>query len=504
MLPLTTSTDHHEGKQEVSTTLIRSHDAQAIYAKSRVVGSGPGAGGSTMARVVVSIGPLADLHRILDAATGRAARFFAHHQQQGIGSSRLATGGGSGASTPTTKRVPSTDPRRPLRMGIGGRRIPSFVSSRGYVSESDAESTNSGFQAEEGTQLQVATQSPFLELPLRQRHDQDESTLAEYDDLIGDDTLLSSVPSDADADGDLDALKLHQDVRMPWISSAMNTAVPDAVTLAQDTTPGPLDPSTGLGLCTWETCGPGQPPLLSVVLRALHGIEETYGVGCVTSLLIDDGWARVDRNEDASRGRLCAWEMQESLLDVEEDCAEEVQADASVLQRYIAAVQACFPSVAHVGVWATLAGYWDGLSLTSSTDGNDWQQRYAPLAQLENRSYELHSGQAYGAQQVVVPGTLEAMQRFWHDACAQLASDGVAFIKVDNQAEWEWYRPSKEDGEMPHPMQLAACAWESIQQAAATFFPAAGGSVIQCMAFSPRLTNSALTLTKAGGSMTLR
>lgn len=190
---------------------------------------------------------------------------------------------------------------------------------------------------------------------------------------------------------------------------------------------GPLHPSNGLGLCTWEALGPGSPPLLSRVLSILSSLESRFGAGSVTALLIDDGWASVDRtSSENSRGSLLDWELDESLLDVE--IPSEVDSTSSLLSKYIAIVKSHFPSIKHVGVWCTLAGYWDGIS-----DSGRLASSFGPLEKFSMKNPFDHLSPI----RIWKLPKMNRLQSFWDEAFRTLKQAGVDFVKVDAQAEFE-------------------------------------------------------------------
>jgi len=225
----------------------------------------------------------------------------------------------------------------------------------------------------------------------------------------------------------------------------------------------PLHPSNGLGLCTWEAIGPNNPPKLSKVLSILSSLENRFGEGAITSLLIDDGWAMVARPDSQSRGTLLDWELDERLLDVE--IPSDLVNGGSKLSQYISIIKTQFPSIKQVGVWSTLAGYWDGIS-----EEGGLASRFGPLETYEMKN-PFDSNSSTRTWKLPEKGKLGS---FWSETFKNLKSAGVDFVKVDAQAEFELLSSSSSES-------LGDFMWEKMMAAAEENL--GPDSVIHCMAF---------------------
>ncbi|PWN46905.1 hypothetical protein IE53DRAFT_371916 [Violaceomyces palustris] len=254
----------------------------------------------------------------------------------------------------------------------------------------------------------------------------------------------------------------------------------------------PLDPRGGLGFCTWEALGPGVEPKLSAVVEAIASTEKRLGDGAITSVLIDDGWQDVVKSEDSPRGRLNSWELKSGLLDVDE--ARSESGDVSALSCYINHIRQRFPSVQHVGVWMTLAGYWDGIH-PSGPISSKLNGEVMPL-KIQTPFGSHHDQQ----RTCVIPSTVEASRTFWSLSFSQLQYSGVDFVKVDAQAEWDWLtQPSISPSENDMPIAtLRRESWNSMLLSAQRWF--GSDSVIHCMSGSSRFTNGVAAILPPTGT----
>ncbi|KDN44679.1 glycoside hydrolase family 36 protein [Tilletiaria anomala UBC 951] len=421
-----------------STSLLRSHDAKSLYL--RVSAFDPLQTPPERAHVVVATGTESQLHNVIEAAICKA--------RQTLGSALSSAPG-------FFDRMPDhiVDGIQDTDVGANTHRKASFVSAAGYGSDADTSSVG---------------------------------TVVEYDDVdIGDDTMLT----EADPIGNFRVNGKNEHDFNPT-PQKLRTCVSSLANRSH-----PLDPSTGLGFCTWEALGPGVRPKLSLVLKALQQASERYGDAAITSVLIDDGWAEVSLEEGSSRGMLHSFDLAGDLLDVD---VEPESAASPALARYVRAIKSRFPFVQHVGVWATLAGYWDGLSAASPA----WE-RYGTLERLRDCSHELHGGRPLLAQtqhEILVPASADALARFWSDAFEHLVACGVEFVKIDNQAEWDFLR--HQNGRSA--AALGAQSWEGMMKAADAWLPTGRGGILHCMSLSPSFTNSLRVFTATDKSFTVR
>ncbi|KAN0063010.1 hypothetical protein ACQY0O_004172 [Thecaphora frezii] len=263
----------------------------------------------------------------------------------------------------------------------------------------------------------------------------------------------------------------------------------------------PLDPKGGLGFCTWEAMGgTDRRPFLSKVVAAIESLEARFGAGCITSLLIDDGWQDVayDPSNASHRGGLRSWALSSELLDIDDArgatihsvAADAARADAGVprrnaesdLARYVSYLRQRFPSVRHVGCWMTLAGYWDGVDPHGEA-----------AARLQDGLVEVDVADPFrnARRRWFVPGSEGDLDAFWNDAFTTLGEAGIDFVKVDAQAEWDWIVPPKDGAPVS-----AAIAFESMHAAALRRL--GPGSVLHSMSGSSTTTNSSRTLAVRG------
>ncbi|CEH17621.1 GALACTINOL--SUCROSE GALACTOSYLTRANSFERASE 2-RELATED [Ceraceosorus bombacis] len=234
---------------------------------------------------------------------------------------------------------------------------------------------------------------------------------------------------------------LRQERSPPSYSASVSDLDDDAEIGAQQS---PSWSEGGLMLCTWEALN-HERPFLSSVLAALASLERRAPGAC-TSLLLDDGWADTIRDDkSAGRGLMSSMTLASELLD------EESPEDPSPLASYISAVHASFPNVRDVGVWLTLVGYWNGLSVALA-------EMYGPpvCATLPGPDGP-------------VPALLPALERlgdFWDDMLAGLVDAGVTFIKLDAQGELAGMRIQDEwlAGHEPAYNRAARAAFENAKQ----------------------------------------
>lgn len=230
----------------------------------------------------------------------------------------------------------------------------------------------------------------------------------------------------------------------------------------------PLLGNENFGFCSWEALDAGRErPTLSKMTTLLQKMEKR-APGAITSVIIDDGWQTVSEVE--GHRRLTNFDLDSALLD-------NTKVDGnSILGRYIGNLKRVFPSIRYYGVWMTLAGYWDGL------DKESFAEHYGPLSEMSC------NGPFSGGQvRVWYMPDLSRLDAFYDDYFAFLKKAGIAFVKVDDQADWEWVQNKsiKSQSDMDiNPIAYYDRAWHAMSQAAKNYF----GSlcVINCMAFGHR------------------
>lgn len=184
-----------------------------------------------------------------------------------------------------------------------------------------------------------------------------------------------------------------------------------------------------LGWCSWNAFGPEVDE--AGVLAAARSLRAAGAP--VRALLIDDGWQSVEDRKLTS-------------------FAARADAFPRGLAPLVSDLRAS--GFAHVGVWHTLHGYWDGV-----LPGSPAASRCA----LAERGGLLSPDPAS-------PDDRDAFRAFY----AELAEAGIDFVKVDNQANTVRFAPA--------PMSLdraAAGLHERVERAAEASFGVA--AVVNCM-----------------------
>ncbi len=494
LFPLTV--DSPQDGTVLSCTLRRAHDDPlALVARVKrdfvqpLQTAGPGQEVVT-AQIIVATGRQADLHEVVQAAVDAASQLITAAAVAGaqgkVDDERRSLGAGLPSAHGPAQAHDDVQsvPQQPAPTPLSQRsRAISFVSEANYGDSSTA----------------TMTASSTLSDSLADLADADETLVTECEE-----------PAELDKAFHLVGAFTSDEKPCNPIAAEMTTAPSIDAALISSRAAGaarhaPLDRRAGLGFCTWEALGPGVAPRLSAVLAALESAGAATGSGGITAVLIDDGWAQVTKGvESGSRGRLVDWDLQPELLDVEPCSAEEATELArcsSELARYVRMLKSRFPHVQHVGVWLTLAGYWDGLQPGPETR---WEQAYGPLLELRNCSDELH-GDARTRPSVLVPRP-DALQAFWDDCFAHLRGAGISFVKVDNQAEFDFYRfPSSGSGALGSAAQLGRQSWYAMMGAAGRTFEHGAEAVLHCMSISSSFFNGLPALGMGStGSMTVR
>ncbi|KAH8694852.1 glycoside hydrolase superfamily [Talaromyces proteolyticus] len=241
-------------------------------------------------------------------------------------------------------------------------------------------------------------------------------------------------------------------------------------------------PFDRLGFCTWSSIGENIPltyDLMENLVKLLNRDKVPIG-----TFLIDDGWQDIRYGHNGaprSRGlwSFATWSgMKSSLAD------------------NVALIKENLPTVKDIGVWMTLAGYWNSIS------------PYSPLARnYEMRMYPLERNNVLGmewpehgfdGQQSASLVDLELRAyclppphrayEFWRDYFQSVVDAGITFVKVDNQA-YNSFLKAVEGGEEFVTM------WNSMTRAADEIF--GENRVIHCMAHYERTFNGDIGMGEA-------
>jgi hypothetical protein len=230
-------------------------------------------------------------------------------------------------------------------------------------------------------------------------------------------------------------------------------------------------PFDRLGFCTWSSIGENVPLTLDLMVNLVQLLaKDQIPIG---TFIIDDGWQDIRygvNGDEKSRGLwdFGTWEVMNAQL-----------------SEVVALVKKTLPTVKDVGVWMTLAGYWNSIAPNS------------PLAEkYEMRTFKLNrdnvpgivwpdagfDGQQSGSinnpedrTYCLPPPHLAYI--FWKDYFSSCAEAGITFAKVDNQA-YGSYLDGVEGGE-----QFVAM-WNGMTKAANEVF--GENKIIHCMAHYER------------------
>ncbi|EED14332.1 conserved hypothetical protein [Talaromyces stipitatus ATCC 10500] len=244
----------------------------------------------------------------------------------------------------------------------------------------------------------------------------------------------------------------------------------DASFIEEKTGETPFD---RLGFCTWSSIGENIPltyDLMDDLLTKLN--RDNVQVG---TFLIDDGWQDIRYGHNGSPKHRGLWSFR------------TWQGMKSSLADNVSLIKKKLPMVKDVGVWMTLAGYWNSVS------------PYSPLARKYNmRMYPIDRSNVLGIEwpdeaddqqtgtipdpelrAYFLPPPHRAFD-FWRDYFQTQADVGVTFVKVDNQA-YGSYLEGVEGGE-----EFVAL-WNNMIKAANQIF--GKNRVIHCMAHYERFFN---------------
>jgi hypothetical protein len=233
-------------------------------------------------------------------------------------------------------------------------------------------------------------------------------------------------------------------------------------------------PFDRLGFCTWSSIGENIPltyDLMENLVKLLNRDKMPIG-----TFLIDDGWQDIRYGHNGAPKARGLWDfgtwsgMQSSLAD------------------NITLVRENLPTVKDIGVWMTLAGYWNSISPYSPL-ARKYDMRMYPLERKNVLGIEW-PGNGFDDQQSgsILDPELRAyclppphrVYEFWRDYFQSMADAGITFVKVDNQA-YNSFLQGVDGGE-----EFVAM-WNSMTQAANDIF--GENRVIHCMAHYERMFN---------------
>ena len=260
-------------------------------------------------------------------------------------------------------------------------------------------------------------------------------------------------------------------------------------------------------LCTWNALGPDYD-LSDVVesLGELFKIDPSLK-SCLDTVLLDDGWQDLTIDGESGRRRLFSFGARHGWMDVDGGAApprepvdmrrqdsgyasptmEELgkrTRSLDDLARGIDVIKA--RGIAKVGVWLTLAGYWDSIDPHS-----DLAMRYGPLVRARlihsPTGSSLHPSDYESNDSVWYLPALDQVEAFWLDWFNALQAAGVDFVKCDNQAYFDWIVAEETTIKYKQVMGRA------MRLAAQKIWGDEGG-LINCMAHSGRIWSGRLGL----------
>jgi hypothetical protein len=233
-------------------------------------------------------------------------------------------------------------------------------------------------------------------------------------------------------------------------------------------------PFDRLGFCTWSSIGENVPLTLDLMdnLVQLLAKDQTP----IGTFIIDDGWQDIRygvNGAEKSRGLwdFGTWEVMNAQL-----------------SEVVALVKKTLPTVKDIGVWMTLAGYWNSIAPNSPL-AKKYEMRTFKLNRENVRGIVWHDegfdGQQSGTISIPEDRTYclpppHLAYSFWKDYFSSCAAAGITFAKVDNQA-YGSYLDGVEGGE-----QFVAM-WNGMIKAANEVF--GENRIIHCMAHYERTFN---------------
>ncbi|SCV72336.1 BQ2448_3873 [Microbotryum intermedium] len=270
--------------------------------------------------------------------------------------------------------------------------------------------------------------------------------------------------------------------------------------------------SQGVRVCTWNALGM-QSYKLSDVLKWLDVLlspskSSPLFAASLDTVLLDDGWQDI-KQAPGRPGRLQqtlhSFGVRPSWYDVHSDASQPSSPSpnrdsgygaTSPLSASVSNVTASpeltdavqrikAKGIQRVGVWMTIAGYWDGLEPSG------------PMARYDLQRWNLHSDYWDEAIALWYVPSINRLEDYYGDYFESLKAAGVDFVKIDNQAHSDYLVSGGTDdvGELRSAMHRA------MRKMSNKVF--GDGTTIHCMAGSPRIWGGALGLRQMNGTKSL-
>ena len=243
-------------------------------------------------------------------------------------------------------------------------------------------------------------------------------------------------------------------------------------------------PFVRLGFCTWSSIGENVPltlDLMDNLVQLLAKNEIPIG-----TFIIDDGWQDIRYGVNGHEKARGLWDF--GTWDVMKAPLSDV----------VSLIKKTLPTVKDVGVWMTLAGYWNSIAPNSPL-AKKYEMRTFKLNRENVPGIAWHDDGFDGQQSGTITKPEDRTYclppphlayTFWRDYFSSCAEAGVTFAKVDNQA-YGSYLDGVEGGE-----QFVAM-WNGMTKAANDVF--GENKVIHCMAHYERMFNGDIGMGIATG-----
>lgn len=238
-------------------------------------------------------------------------------------------------------------------------------------------------------------------------------------------------------------------------------------------TPG-TSPFDRLGFCTWSSIGENVPLNLRNMTELVQLLKKDCRDVPIGTFIIDDGWQDIRRGRNGHADARGLWSF------------DTWDGMGCTLTELVTMVKTELASVTDVGVWMTLAGYWNSVAPGSPLDIKYGMKRYriertnVPGQDWSTPDFDLQQtgtiNDSDGRYYVLPPP--ERAAEFWTDYFSACAAAGVDFVKVDNQA-YGSFLEGVEGG------QEFVALWDAMFAAANTVF--GKNRVIHCMAHYERV-----------------
>ncbi|KDE03829.1 hypothetical protein MVLG_05713 [Microbotryum lychnidis-dioicae p1A1 Lamole] len=249
----------------------------------------------------------------------------------------------------------------------------------------------------------------------------------------------------------------------------------------------------GVRVCTWNALGLAAYKL-SDVLKWLDSLlspstSSPLFAASLDTILLDDGWQDIKQASWQHGGRhghpqqtLHSFGVRPSWYDVGSALNTPVSNSIASPELTNAVKRIKAKGIQRVGVWMTIAGYWDGL------------EPKGPMARYDLQQWNLHSELWDEAIALWHVPSIDRLEEYYSDYFKSLKAAGVDFVKVDDQAHPDYLVAGGTDdvGELRNAMHRA------MRKMSNEVF--GDGTTIHCMAGSPRIWGGALALRKSNGT----